>query len=171
MWMANEPLVNLLPSLETGYMLLGVMAFVAFAAIPLALRDYFSNGGYETIWQPTSGCLHAAIRHIDQLISGNVPGFWSAFSHTLQSEIPAEEFSREFRALTDELGWPVSIASHEESEIPDYVYNDPNYDSTIDCIVQIVLNHAGTNQSLLSLYMNSEESFQISNLQLTPIET
>ena len=171
MWMAREPFANLLPSRETIYLLFGVMVVVAVAAIPLALRDYFSDGGYETVWQPTSGCLHATERYIDQLIKGNVPGFCSAFSPVLQAEIPIAEFDREFRVLTDELGWPLSIADHEETEIPDYIYNDPDYDSTTDCIVQIVMNHSGAKQSLIALHLNSAESFQISNVQLMPIET
>ena len=172
MWMAREPLTDLVPSMETVYMLLGIIAFVAVAAIPLALRDYFSNGGFETVWEPTtSGCLHASKHHVNQLVAGDVVGFYSAFSTELQSRIPAEELDREFKYLTDELGFPVSIADQEESEIPKYVFNDPDYDSSIDCIVQIVMNHSNDRQSQIALYLNSAKSFEISNLQLAPIET
>jgi hypothetical protein len=171
MWMAREPLTNLLPSMDTVYTIIGVIVFVAIAAIPLALRDYFSNGGFETVWEPTSGCLHAAKRHVDQLIAGNVSGFCSVFSHTLHLELPQTEFDSEFKTLTNELGWPVSIADQEEAEIPEHVFNDPDYDSTIDCIVQVVMNHSNDKQSLIALYLNSAKSFEISNLQFAPIET
>ncbi len=171
MWMAREPLANLLPSVETVCTIIGVIVFVAIAAIPLALRDYFSNGGFETVWEPTSGCLHAAKQHVDQLIGGNVSGFCSAFSPALHLEFSQTEFDTEFKTLANELGWPVSIADQQETEIPEDVFNDPDYDSTIDCIVQIVMNHSNDRQSQIALYLNSAKSFEISNLQLAPIET
>ena len=171
MWTAREPLATLIPSMETVYTMLGVIVFVAIAAIPLALRDYFSNGGFETVWEPTGESLNAAKSHIDKLIARDVTGFCSAFSSARQSELQQSEFDSEFKSLTDELGWPVSIANHAEIEIPEHVFSGPDYDSTIDCIVQIIMNHSGDKQSIVFLYLNAAKSFEISNLKIAPIKT
>ncbi len=170
-WMAREPLAGLIPNMETLYMWIFVIAFIAIAAIPLAIRDYFSNGGFETVWEQTDGSLDAAKRHLDLLIQGDVPEFYSAFSEELQSEIPRTEFQAILDTMIRELGPLESISDIEETEIPEYVFTNPDFDSTIDCIVQVVVNHSGQNKSLVAFYLNSTNSFEIANIQFANRET
>ncbi|MEZ5942387.1 MAG: hypothetical protein R3C18_13420 [Planctomycetaceae bacterium] len=171
MWMAREPLAGLIPNTETLYMWLGVIAFIAIAAVPLAIRDYFSNRGYETVWQPTKGCFEATKQHVDLLISGNFQQFHSSFSESLQFHLPRIQFQSDFDALIREFGALQSISDMEEMEIPEHIFTDPDYDSATDCIVQVALNHAGHNKSLIALYLNSSKSFEITNIQIVNCET
>lgn len=171
MWMAPEPAAKLIPDVETLATCLGAMAVIAIAAIPLAIRDYFSEGGYETVGQPTEGCLDAAAEYADQLIAGDIDGLYSSFSTRLRAEISAEGFGNVISAITKAIGPPVSIADLEELAIPEQVFTEPDNEPAFDCMVRVILSHADQQESAILLGLNSRHSLGIAKFQFEKCET
>ena len=162
MWVSREPLTDLWPSMETIYVILGSMVFIAVAAIPLAIRDFFSTGGYETVWQPTDGSQEAAEHYAASLRNGHLHEFVSELPGWSKGECVREDFLADAKMVLDELGPITSIEDVEEIAIAEELLNDTDYDVSVDSVVQVFFMHSGQeNWSMLTLQMKSLESFRL----------
>ena len=171
MWMAHDPLAGLVPSLENLYIWLLVIAFIAIAALPLAIRDYFSNGGYETVWRPTDGYQAAAIKHVGALLAGDSHRLISSLSPRFKTRTNLDYFAVEITSFSKDMGPSVSVTSVDEKEIPRQVFEDPGYNSEIDCVVQIILSDLNRQNFRVVLFLNSRHSFQIAGFQFEAFGT
>lgn len=166
MWMAGESFAGLTPSPETLYVLLGMLGLIYLAAIPLGIMDYYADGGYETHWQSTPGCLEAARTYAEKLVSGDIKGFYYLLSPELQAELPEEELRELINRRTQASGQFVSLLKNEEIEITTDDLSDPDFHPASDCVLHLVIRHASGKESMMVLYMNSLKSFQIEDFHL-----
>lgn len=173
MWLSGEPfanLANLVPTAETGIMVVVLFSFVAFAAVPLAIRDHVSSGGYEVIWQPTEGCMAVAQGYVELWRSGDIESLRRNFSAHLGSQMSAADLAQEFELLTHESGKPVSVESVEEQEIYCSFPESSVCDQQVDCVIKGVLRHASGRFSTVVFELNSREAFQIEDFLLPDFE-
>ncbi|MGB0597309.1 MAG: hypothetical protein ACPGLY_11525 [Rubripirellula sp.] len=173
MWLSGEPfanLANLVPTAETGIMVVVIFGFVAFAAVPLAIRDHLSSGGYEVIWKPTEGCIAVAEEYVESWRSGHIESLRRNFSEHLGSQMTAADLAQEFELLTHELGKPVSVESVEEQEIYCSFPETSVCDQQVDCVVKSVLRHANGRSSTVVFELNSRDEFRIEEFLLPDFE-
>ncbi len=162
MWLAREPLASLAPTRDDLWVLLFCLGFVALAAIPLAIRDYFSDGGFETVWQRDDACVAAGQRYASLLIEGNLKSLYERFSEDLQKRMPmAALLALQYERVSG-MGIIISLLEVNEKEIPYQVFSAKGFDSRIDAVVQIVMQHeVGSATSTLVLYLNCRDDYRI----------
>ena len=155
------PLADFLPSIEAFYNLLGVFALVALAAVPLALRDYVANGGYETVWEPSEQ-VNAKVQEFGELlIAGEYQAFHDHFSPLLKTRCSVVQLSGQMLDTNRLLGPPVSICHVTEVEIQEHAFSELGSDQSTDAVAQLQFSHATCRKSNLTLYLNTQQSFQI----------
>lgn len=157
-WLNGEPLANLVPSRESLIIGLGTLAFIAFAAIPLAIRDYFSDGGMETVWVPSEETTSAARSLAQLLLARDYASYYEHFAPTLQARLPYDSFADEMMSLTYVAGPLIAIEDARELEFADLQRFESSH---FDAIVQVAFAHTWGRKSLLTLYLMCGENAQI----------
>lgn len=153
MWMAGEPWGNVMPTQEQFIVCLIVVAFVALAAIPLAIRDYFSNGGYETVWEPSADLDEFARTIGNQLLAGDHDSVYACYSDELKSEVTRTQFEQRIRSVHDKLGRWVDIEN--ACEVPGLLCRDAS------ALVRVEFLHDSRLRSTLDLHLLDGASRQI----------
>lgn len=161
MWMAREPLSGLVPGTRTIFTWVGVCLVLMLAAVPLAIRDYFADGGYEVVWVPDKRCLESAAGHIQHLIAGDLSAFYCCLSETTRLKVSMEAFEARIRSITKRMGFPAGVSNLIEVEMFSEARPVDDNSATADCAVSVLLTHANQGRSEMQLYLNSNESFQI----------
>lgn len=88
------------------FILAGTGLFVAIAATPLALRDHFSNGGYEIAFEPSEEVMDQARIYGKMLLNQQFGAIYKSFSDELQSNESADEFLSELNFGLKPFGVP-----------------------------------------------------------------
>lgn len=166
MWMNKESLRDLIPNQETLVITLLSFGFISFAAVPLALRDYFSDSRYELLWIPTDGASEAGERIAQQLLAGDIQQLYSSFSPELKSRLSDKQFAAWLSSVFELGGAPDSIVVVFEKTINPEYFTDSKYDATIDCCLDVFLQKSASIFYLLSLQLKSTREFEIASLTL-----
>ena len=154
MWLAGEPLGNPLPTPEQWFVVLALWCVVALAAIPLAIRDYFSEHGYELVWEPSDECHEFARRTADQLLNEEFAAVYDQFSEELQSKMTLEQFEQHVQAIWGESGrWTSYGAAQEVRDGALY----PN----ANALIRIEFRHFAQKTSILELHVNHSEETKV----------
>ncbi len=166
MWMAGQALAFPDPDQEALISLSIGLGLIYLAAIPLGIMEYFQDGGYETVWQPTPGCREAVALYVEKLIVGEITGFYALLSPTLQAELPEEELVEIINRITQACGPFSALQEGEELEITAEDRRDPDFPPGSDCLLQLRLRHAYGKESCGLFYLNSREAFRIEQFYL-----
>jgi hypothetical protein len=150
---------GLTPRRETVFSLIGSFALVAIAAIPLAIRDYFSGTGGGLVWEPDESCL-TAIRGYAGMILTRDYGSLRKHLHPWITETTSPE---EVIAAIDSAtaGEPAPVAVHEVQEIPIPVETVSGIED-VDTIARVVLESSDhVPRVLLDFQLLSTAQYQI----------
>ena len=160
MSLGREPWMNLIPSKEVAFTLLGVIAFVALAAIPLAIRDYFADGGYEHVLEPSPEAVGRAREFAQSLMKADYDACYQQFSPALRSEMSLAEFRVTAGLFTSDWA-PDSIDHIAEVGVSGMVVAEPDFADKIDTTVQVAFAYRGDPCIVLALYLNSKKAYQV----------
>jgi hypothetical protein len=164
MWMAGEPLSAHVPTKETIYLLLGTIVGIALAAIPLAIRDYFANGGYDTVWERTPECIQAGETYANLVLTQQYESLYAKFSEHLRTERTLSELCMRFEAISKSVGPPVAVNSVDEDVMSQPTSTEEDGGDDVDGILRIVFDHENDNQSVLVLFLNCNRAFEVVEL-------
>jgi hypothetical protein len=161
LWLAAEPLGDLAPWGEVVFGIGGVAAIVTVAAIPLAMRDYFSGGGCETVWMRSPACEDAARGYAELLIAGDGHRVYDRFAPSLRAELPRSLLEHSIRVLHAHWGPPIGIDRLEERPLDSPHHVAAAQRAGFDAQVNVVLVHESGRHSTLTLSLNCGDAFQI----------
>lgn len=162
-WLSGQPVGLWLPDRETIFILMGVMVFVALAAIPLVIRDCFANRGYERIWVPTPKATDVASGYIGWLIDEQPDRLYERFSPELKARVGIDLLNEQFDWMKRGIGLPCFLKSIRELELPG---GKPFADYEFDCVVQGVTLHDQDQPASFIFYLDSRSDFEIAGYQL-----
>jgi hypothetical protein len=103
-WVNSQPIQLPLIQQKDVIIWLGVFAFIMIAATPLAIRDYFSNGGMETVWEPDAACVEEG-RHLAKLLlDRDDRGFYEELTEELKAKVSLAEFTQSVDVFETRVG-------------------------------------------------------------------
>jgi hypothetical protein len=170
-WLNGVPLANLVPSRESLAIGLGTLAFIAFAAIPLAIRDYFANGGMETVWVRSEETTAAARSLAQSLLARDYSSYYKHFAPGLQARLPYDTFADNIAALTQATGPLIAIEDARELEFAAPQRFESAQPPSFDAIVQVTIAHPLGRKSMLTLHLMSIVQAQVVDFKHEPCET
>jgi hypothetical protein len=158
-WLLGADMLGLVPRRETVFALIGSFAVVAIAAIPLAIRDYFSGKGSGFVWEPDESCLTAVRGYAEMILSRE----YGSLQKHLHPWITATKSQEEVIAAIDSAtaGEPAPVAVHHVEEIP--IPADAVSDvEDVDTVARVVLESSDhVPRVLLDFQLLSTAHYQI----------
>gem|GEM_PF-5777472 len=159
------------PSQETIVVSLYGIAFISIAAIPLAIRDFFSGEDKELIWLPDEKCVSLSARFANCLLARDFNGAFNLLHPEEQSCTSLDEFISTFASIWDSLGNPEWICDVRELKLKEAKscseYDHLSISEELDAAMAVTevifvcsqknVESEGLKKHLLRLYLYSDD--------------
>ena len=136
------------------------------AGIPLAIRDYFSNGGMETVWEPDAACLEEGRRMAKLLLDRDDRSLYESMTAESRSALSLSELSKSLDALEARVGRLRSVADVAEVPIPHGLYSHPDFNARFEASIRIRFeSDKPTENPVAVVYLKCREGFSVVSCQ------
>ena len=156
-WLNQQPLASLIPPWKSLGLSGLIVLFLMLAAIPLAIRDHFANGGYERVWKKSAAALEAGQQYAEWLRTGQLDALAAHFTPALKADPPFRRGHHqwpEFLWLNDP---PIQLLDAEERHLTD----ETAFDWQCDTHVSFRYLHRSSQISQGSMFLDSQNDYQI----------
>lgn len=167
MFMANEPLSELIPSTEWFVTMAGVVIVIMIAAVPLAIYEYLNPGSDGFTWIPTAGCAEIAKVYACLLIEGRYQELYQKFSSELKAEFTYEQFCSTVSHWLAENGACESVVSADEVELDAEDIAVECDGRGMDALIEVRILHESPSKRSVNVFcLSSKHDYQIVEFDL-----
>ncbi len=167
MFMANEPLSELIPSTEGFVTMAGVVIVIMIAAVPLAIYEYLNAGSDGFTWIPTAECAEIAKVYARRLTEGRYQELYENFSSALKAEFTYEQFCSTVSIWLAENGACESVVSANEVQF-DVEDIAVEWDGRgMDALIEVRILHESRSKRSVNVFcLSSKHDYQIVEFDL-----